>query len=110
MACNGSVRASCAAVGGGAFPALPMRFVGQRVHAAGVDPSIVEIEKRTDGYGEIDGFVVPARGAQETGVLSLSSSAELSKSRSTPHTSSSFPKSSTATAAWDFSQKGQSFL
>ena len=38
------------------------------------------------------------------------SSAELSKSRCTSQTSSSLPKSSAATAGWDFTQKGQSFL
>ena len=50
-----------------------MRFVGQRVDAARIDPSIVEIEKRTHGDAEIDGFVVPTRGSQEIGILSRNS-------------------------------------
>jgi len=43
------------------------------VHAAGIDPSIVEIEERTDGDGEVNGFVIPAGGSHETGVLGRNS-------------------------------------
>ena len=34
-----------------------MRLVAHRVDAAGVDPSIVEIEKRTDREGVVNGLV-----------------------------------------------------
>ena len=37
-----------------------MRLVAHRVDAAGVDPSIVEIEKRTDREGIINGLVAVA--------------------------------------------------
>jgi hypothetical protein len=48
------------AVRGDAFSALPVRLVRKRMHAAGIDPAIVEVEKGADRDGEVDGFVVPA--------------------------------------------------
>lgn len=48
----------------GTFAAFAMRFVRQRVNACGVDPSIVEIEERANGDGEIDRFIRPARVVQ----------------------------------------------
>jgi hypothetical protein len=47
-------------VNGRPLPSHSVRFVGERVHAACVNPAIVEVEQRTDGDGEVDCFVVPS--------------------------------------------------
>ena len=43
----------------GALAADAVGFIGESVHAAGVDPAIVEIEHGADGDGEIDSVVLP---------------------------------------------------
>ena len=45
-----------------------MRFVAHRVDAAGVDPSIVEIEKRTDRERVINGLITVARIMQQSDI------------------------------------------
>lgn len=44
-------------------------FFGQRVNAAGIDPAIVEVEKRANGDGEVNCFVIPPGGAQRCHIL-----------------------------------------
>jgi hypothetical protein len=34
-----------------------MRFIAHRVNAAGIDPTVIEVEKRADGDGVVDGFI-----------------------------------------------------
>ena len=41
-----------------------MGFFRERVHSAGVDPAVVEIEQGTRCDGEVDGFIVPANGVE----------------------------------------------
>jgi len=47
-----------------AFRAGAVRFVAHSVNAAGIDPPIVEIEKRADREGVVDGLVAEAHGVQ----------------------------------------------
>jgi hypothetical protein len=48
----------------GSFASLPVGFVGEGVHTAGVDPAVVEVEEGADGDGEVYGFIVPPRGVE----------------------------------------------
>jgi hypothetical protein len=57
-----SLCAARVSIGRGALSTLPVRFLGQGVHPAGVDPTIVEIEERTHRDGEVDRFVIPTCG------------------------------------------------
>ena len=49
---------------GGAFGTHAVGFVAHGVDAAGINPTIVEIEERADGDGVIDGFVGKTGGVQ----------------------------------------------
>ena len=46
------------------FPAYPVCFVGQRVYATGVDPSIIKVEQGAYCNCQIDGVVLPAGGVK----------------------------------------------
>ena len=48
----------------GAFGTHAMRFVAHGVYAAGINPTVVEIEERTDSDGVVDGFVGKTGGVQ----------------------------------------------
>lgn len=54
---------------GRARPELAMRLLGHRMHPAGVNPAIVEIEQRAHRDGVIDGFVGPAHVVKRLHVL-----------------------------------------
>jgi len=41
-----------------------MRFVGERVDAGGVDPTVIKIEQRADSDRVVDRFVLPPYGAK----------------------------------------------
>jgi len=45
-----------------------MRFLGKRVHAAGIDPAVVEIEERADRNSEVDRLVGPSQVAERNHV------------------------------------------
>jgi len=49
---------------GGPLSAHAVGFIGKRVHAAGVDPAIVEVEHGANRYRQVDGVVLPANGVQ----------------------------------------------
>src|SRR5579884_3987358 len=53
-------RSSDIAERSGAFSTGAMRLVAERMHAAGVDPAIVEVEERADSDGVPDGVVIPS--------------------------------------------------
>src|SRR5580693_5237308 len=55
----------------GSLSARPVRFLGERMHAAGVDPAIVEVEQRACGDGEVNRLVVPSHCAQRSHVFGL---------------------------------------
>ena len=46
-----------------------MCLVGQCVHAAGVDPSVVKVKQCACGDSEIDRFVIPTRIVQQCHIL-----------------------------------------
>ena len=47
-----------------------MRLFRQGMHAAGVDPPVVEIEECASGNGEVNRFVIPSRFVQGNHILS----------------------------------------
>jgi len=54
---------------GGAPSSYTVRFIGERVYAARVDPAIVEVEHRANSNGEIDGVVLPTGSVQRLHVF-----------------------------------------
>ena len=113
----------------GSFCACCMRLIAHRMDAAGIDPAVIEIEQRANRDGVVDGFVRVADRMQRFDVrraecetespftfrtkrnsaFSGSDSEEVSRSASTPSTSSLLPSNSAATAACDFVQNGHWF-
>jgi hypothetical protein len=56
-------------VHGAALASLAVRFIGQRVNTAGVDPAIVEVEQRADSEGKVNRFVGPSYGVERLHIV-----------------------------------------
>lgn len=46
-----------------------MHFIRERMHAAGINPAIVEVEQRADRDGIVNSFVVPSHGIERLHVF-----------------------------------------
>lgn len=54
---------------GHAFPSRSMRFIRHRMHASGIDPSVVEIEEGADGDAKEEFLVGPVGGSRRGEII-----------------------------------------